>query len=100
MKNLDLHEWSFSKGEKYAIRWLESHGFDVTLNKRHISVDVFTVSKDGITDTFRLPLGDSKINYRKVMEQFERNFSMLTELTRLRQEAKVKEASQNATDFS
>lgn len=86
MKNLDTHEWAFSKGEKYAIQWLESHGFDVTLKKRHISVDIFSVSKDGITDTFRLPLGDAKINYRKVMEQFDSNFKMLAKLTALREE--------------
>lgn len=84
MINLDKHEWEFSRGEKYAIRWLESHGFEVTLSKRLISVDYFTVTRDGITDQFRLPLGDPNINYRKVMEQFERSFNLLCELTTLR----------------
>ena len=84
MTNLDKHEWDFSKGELYAINWLEEHGFEVILNKRFVSVDRFTVSKDGVTDEFRLPVGDPNIDYRRLMEQFGKNFEMLRELTALR----------------
>ena len=88
MTNLDKHEWDFSKGELYAINWLEEHGFEVTLNKRFVSVDRFTVSKDGVTDEFRLPVGDPNIDYHSLMEQFGRNFEMLCELTALRRQVK------------
>ena len=80
MKNLDRHTWDWSRGEKYAIRWLEENGYDVTVNSRHVSADHFTVAKAGITTRFRLPLGDPKINYRNIMEQFERDFILLTRI--------------------
>jgi hypothetical protein len=86
MKDLSGKEWDYDKGEKYAIQWFEEHGFDVTLKKRYISKDVFEVSKDGVTDTFELPLGNKDIKYRNVMEQFEKNFSLLCELQKLRAE--------------
>ena len=88
MTNLDKHEWDFSEGEQYAINWLEEHGFEVTLNKRFVSVDRFTVSKDGVTDEFRLPVGDPNIDYRRLMEQFSINFEMLRELTALRRQVR------------
>lgn len=87
MVNLDKHEWDFSNGEKYAISWLEEHGFDVTINKRYISKDDMTVSKDGISDKFSLPLGNPKINYKNIMEQFDRNWKMLCELQKLKTQA-------------
>lgn len=87
MINLDKHEWDFDNAEKYAVQWLEDHGFDVVLKKRYISKDIFEVSKDGVTDTFELPLGDKKINHRKIMEQFGKNFALLCELVALRQQA-------------
>ena len=73
---------------QYAINWLEEHGFEVTLNKRFVSVDRFTVSKDGVTDEFRLPVGDPNIDYRRLMEQFSKNFEMLRELTALRRQVR------------
>ena len=83
MVNLDKHEWDFSSGEKYAIKWLEKHGFEVTIVKRYISKDRLKVSKDGITVKFDLPLGDAKINYKGVMEQFDRYWTMYCELLML-----------------
>ena len=74
MINLDKHEWTFSKGEKYAFRWLEAHGFDVTIEKRFVSCDHLTVAKDGCVYRFWLPLGDNRINYKQVMEQFSSSF--------------------------
>ena len=88
MTNLDKHEWDFSEGEQYAINWLEEHGFEVTLNKRFVSVDRFTVSKDGVTDEFRFPVGDPNIDYHRLMEQFDKNFEMLRELTALRRQVR------------
>ena len=88
MTNLDKHEWDFSAGEQYAINWLEEHDFEVTLNKRFVSVDRFTVSKNGVTDEFRLPVGNPDIDYRSLMEQFGKNFELLKELTALRKQIK------------
>ena len=88
MTNLDEHEWDFSEGEQYAINWLEEHGFEVTLNKRFVSVDRFTVSKDGVTDEFRFPVGNPNIDYHRLMEQFDKNFEMLRELTALRSQVR------------
>lgn len=84
MKNLDKKEWDFSNGEKYAIKWFEQNGFEVIINSRYVSVTIFTVTKDGITDKFRLPDGDGKINYKKFMEQYGKNFKILCELQELR----------------
>ena len=88
MTNLDKHEWDFSEGEQYAINWLEEHGFEFTLNKRFVSVDRFTVSKDGVTDEFRFPVGNPNIDYHRLMEQFDKNFEMLRELTALRRQVR------------
>jgi len=71
MINLDTHEWDFSKGEMYAINWLECHGFDVTIRKRYITKDIIEVSKDGLVYIFHLPCGDSKIKYNQIMRQFQ-----------------------------
>ena len=81
MQNLDKKEWEFSAGEKYAIRWLEEHGFDVVLEKRYISKDIFRVSRDGLTDKFQLPLGDHRIDYRGVMDQFDKHWALLCAIT-------------------
>lgn len=86
MKNLDKHEWDFSKEEIYAINWLESHGFDVVLKKRYISKDIFEVTRSGIKDTFHLPLGDKDIKYAAIMEQFDKSFQMHEEIIRLREQ--------------
>jgi len=80
MNNLDKHEWTFSNGERYAIKWLEENGFEVILEKRFISCDRLTVIKNGIEYKFRLPLGDKRINYKKIMEQFENDFEIYTRL--------------------
>lgn len=88
MRNNDKKEWAFDKHEKYAIAWLESHGFDVVVEKRYISKDIFTVSRDGVADRFELPLSDESIDYGKYLVQYEKSFDMLCELQRLRAEVK------------
>ena len=88
MRNNDKKEWAFDEHEKYAIAWLESHGFDVVVEKRYISKDIFTVSRDGVTDKFQLPLSDKSINYEKYLAQYEKSFDMLCELQRLKAEVK------------
>lgn len=84
MKNLDKHEWDFSYGETYAIRWFENHGFETVLKRRSITADQFVVTKNGVSYQFRLPLGNKKIQYRKIMEQFERDFELFCEIERRR----------------
>lgn len=78
--NNDPKPWDLSKGEKYAIKWFAEHNFDVVLKRRTITADTFSVSKSGVSMDFRLPLGDSKINYRKVMEQFEQDWALQLKL--------------------
>ena len=56
--------WEYTLGERYALKWFDENGFDV--------------KKDGITDTFRLPQGDPKINYKDIMEQFRKSFGMFS----------------------
>ena len=87
MTNLDTHEWDFCKGEKYAIKWWESHGYSVTLNKRFISKDYFTIEKDGFSMRYELPLGDSKINYGAYMQTFDRDFQMAKAFEQMKKEA-------------
>lgn len=82
MKNMDSKEWEFTNGEKYAINWLEKNGFDVVLRRRTITRDFFIVTKDDISYDFRLPLGDSKINYKGIMEQFAYSFELYCKLKR------------------
>ena len=80
MINLDRKEWAFSEAEKYAVRWLEEHGFAVTLQKRYVTVDYFRVSKNGVDYDLRLPLGDSRIDYKAFMEQFDSTFKLYSKL--------------------
>lgn len=84
MKNLDKHEWEFDKGEKYAIKWFEDRGFDVTIKRRYISKTIFEVTKDGVTDNFQLPQGLSSVDYKQVMEAYGKSFDTLKELVELR----------------
>lgn len=80
MKNLDTKEWEFTEGEKYAIKWLEDRGYDVVIEKRYISKTIFIISKDGVSYKYHLPLGDSKIKYKGIMEQFEISFELYSKL--------------------
>lgn len=84
MKNLDKHEWEFN-GEKYAVRWLEGHGYDVAIEKRFATVTYIKATKDLVSLQLNLPLGNPKINYRKIMEQFDRDFALQSEILKLLQ---------------
>lgn len=86
MKNLDKHEWDFTPDESYAIRWLESHGYEVTIRKRFVSKNYMTISKDGFDYDFDLPLGNPKRKYAAYMKLIDRNFEMARELAELRNE--------------
>ena len=83
-------KWELSKEEKYAIQWLEEHGFEGTLDRQYLSKTYFTVTKDGVTDQFALPMGSKDIRYPPIMEQYARSFALLCELEALRREAKSK----------
>ena len=63
-------------------------GFSVTLKSQHVSVTHYTVSKNGVTDSFDFPTGDENLNCKKYMEQFGRNFELLRELIELRKAVK------------
>ena len=81
-------KWDFSKEEKYAIDYLNEHGFSGELKKQYISKTVFSICKDGIQDFFELPQGLKKMDIKKYMEQFSKNWGILVELVKLREAAK------------
>lgn len=81
-------KWELSEGEKYAIQWFEEHGFKGTLDRQYLSKTYFTVTKDGVTDEFSLPMGSKDIRYPPIMEQYARSFALLCELEALRHKAK------------
>lgn len=83
-------KWELTEGERYAIQWFEEHGFEGTLDRQYISKTYFTVTKDGVTDQFALPMGSKDIRYPLIMEQYARSFALLCELEALRREAKSK----------
>ena len=78
--NAEPKPWDLTNGEKYAIKWFREHDFDVVLKRRTVTADTFSVSKGELSTKFRLPLGDAKIRYRKVMEQFEKDWELLEKL--------------------
>lgn len=83
-------KWDFSKEEKFAIQWFNDNGYDGKIIKQYISKTVFEISKDGITEKFELPQGIVFRNIKGYMEQYRKNWEMLCELQRLREEAKCK----------
>lgn len=78
-------KWDFSKEEKYAINYLNKHGFSGELKKQYISKTVFSICKDGMQDSFELPQGLKKMDIKKYMEQFSKNWGMIVELVKLRE---------------
>lgn len=85
---MDKHEWDFCENELYAIRYLEEHGFDVTITKRYISKDKLVIEKDGFKYDAEIPLGQKDINYKKLMPFIVKNWEMSRALESLRKEAK------------
>lgn len=81
-------KWDFSKEEKFAIKWFEENGYSGRIIKQYISKTIFEISKDGIADKFELPQGIVFKNIKGYMEQYKKNWEMLCELQRLREEAK------------
>ncbi len=53
--------------EKYAIKWLENHGFEYEIKKQYMSKTVFELTKDGLTYKWELPYGVTDM--RAYMEQ-------------------------------
>ena len=90
MIDISNTRWDFSKEEKYAIKWFNDNGYDGKIIKQYISKTIFEISKDGITDKFELPQGIVFKNIKGYMEQYKKNWEMLYELQRLREEAKCK----------
>lgn len=83
-------KWELSEGEKYAIRWFEENGFEGSLEKQYLSKTYFTVTKDGVTDKFALPMGSNDIQYHPFMEQFAKTFELLCELEALKRKLNEK----------
>lgn len=83
-------KWDFSNEEKYVIKWFDDNGYDGKIVKQYISKTIFEISKDGVTDKFQLPQGILFKDIKGYIDQFKRNWEMLCELQRLREEAKSK----------
>lgn len=81
-------KWDFSKEEKFVIKWFEENGYNGRIIKQYISKTIFEISKDGITEKFELPQGIEFKNIKGYMEQYRKNWELLCELQRLREEAK------------
>ena len=81
-------KWDFSKEEKYAIEWLNKNGYNGKIVKQYISKTIFEIEKDGVTDKFELPQEIEFKNIKGYIEQYKKNWEMLCELQRLREEAK------------
>lgn len=79
-------KWDFSKEEKYAIEWLNKNGYNGKIVKQYISKTIFEIGKDGVTDKFELPQGIAFKNIANYMEQYRKNWEMLCELKKLREE--------------
>ena len=76
MKNLDKHEWSITTQESKAIRELESRGLVVTIKRRSITNDKFTIERDGFSWEIDVPVGSTTIKYSKYFEMVEKTFEM------------------------
>lgn len=76
--------WDLSKEEKYVINWFNEHGFHGEIVKQYVSKTKFIVSKNGVTDNFELQQGLSNMDIKKYMSQYEKQFDLLCELTKLR----------------
>lgn len=87
LQGLENKKWDFSKHEEAAISWLLQHGFEVKLEKQHISKDFYSVSKDGVSDEFIFPNNQKKINVLSFMEQYSKNFELKKELVKMRADA-------------
>lgn len=90
MIDISKQKWNFSKEEKFAIKWFNEHGYNGELKKQYLSKTVFVIEKDGVVGEFSLPQG-IKIDIAKYMDSYEKNWNMLCELQRLRNEAKEKQ---------
>lgn len=77
-------KWDFSKQEKYAIDWFNTHEFDGAIEKQYVSKLVFSIKKDETTDKFELHQDISLKDMPKYMERFLENWNILCELQRLR----------------
>ena len=58
-----------------------------SLVKQYVSKTIFSLSKDGITDTFELTQGVVFSSISKYMMQFEKNWEMLCEMSKLTKDA-------------
>lgn len=77
-----------------AITWLVDNGFEGTLTKYNTSGAEFRVTKNGVIDTLTLTstvLNPKKVNILDYMKQFEKSFTMLGELEKLRTMKRNKE---------
>lgn len=81
-------KWDLSKEEKYFIRFLDESGFDGEISKQYISKTKFNVVKNGVSDSPELPHGVT--NMKAFCTQYQKQFDMLCELIKLREEAAKK----------
>lgn len=68
--------------EKFCENWLTRNGYSWECKKRYISKSVYSVSKDGTTDT--VEICSTVTDAKKYMEMFSKSFTMLVEINRLK----------------
>lgn len=82
MVNVSNAKWDLSDQEKQAIKILEKNGFDVVMEKQYLSKTVFTVTKNGVSDTFSLDNGNQKLNVQQYTGLFLAAWPILEKLAR------------------
>lgn len=80
MIDISNAKWDLSKEEQYAVKWFNDNGFDGKLDKQFLSKTKFSVSKNGVSDTFELPNGNPKIDMKSFMQQYAESFDLLCKL--------------------
>lgn len=78
-------KWDFSKEEEYVIKWFNDNGFNGKVIKQYVSKTIFEIEKDNIVDKFELPQGIVFNSISSYMKQFKKNWDMICELHKLRQ---------------
>lgn len=85
MIDTDNARWDLSPEEQYAVQWLAERGFEGALVKQYITKTRFALRKDGVEDTFELAQGVKNMDVKAYMEQYGKQFAMLQELARRRE---------------
>lgn len=85
-------KWDLSKEEKYAVKWLDKHGFSGSLKKQYISKTKFTICKDGINIPFEVFIDAKGYSVKKAMELLEKSFELELQNQELKRQIELAKA--------